>query len=118
MSLKYRSKLVESVLEEDIIALATPTRSLFLGEKEEVFEVQTVKLFKVLSKVENKFAKKLTFELDELGDGQSEVQTITLNPDLEVFEVYEHIDKETEPTDEVAKEEIVSNKSDRKVIKG
>jgi hypothetical protein len=120
-ALKYREAVFSDLAIGSVIVLPNQNRNFFLNTSaQEVQELTTIRLFRIVEKNENKVSKTFTAELLELGVERPEVQPLVFAPDTKLYQVYEEETQADQPQEEpVAEAEVVQEKADnRKVIKG
>lgn len=118
-ALKYKEAVFSELQIGAVIVLPNQTRNFFLNTTvQEVQELTTIRLFRLVEKNENKVSKTFTAELLELGVERPEVQPLVFAPDTKLYEVYEE-EEQPEVAEPTAEQPVVEPKEDnRKTIKG
>jgi hypothetical protein len=122
-ALKYKEAVFSELQIGAVIVLPNQTRNFFLNTTaQEIQELTTIRLFRLVERTENKVSKTFTAELLELGVEKPEVQPLIFAADTKLFEVYEEEEAPAEATPAEAtpaEPEVTEAKVDnRKTIKG
>lgn len=116
MSLKYKEALLKDLELGSVVVIPNQRRSLFLNaETNEIKEIQTIRIFRLLTRTLNTVSNTFTVELMELNTDKADVQPAIFEEGSKLYEVYEEQPEEQQP-EQTVEPEVKEDK--RKVIKG
>jgi CO dehydrogenase nickel-insertion accessory protein CooC1 len=125
MALKFKEAVFKDLQVGSVIVLPNQARSLFLNrESNEIQEIGTIRIFRIVNRTENEYSKTFTTELLELGVEKENVQPLIFEAETKLFEVYEDqpVEQQTETeVTETVEAEVTANDQkvdNRKTIKG
>lgn len=102
MALRYKEAIFKDLEVGSVIVLPNQTRSLFLNkDSNEIQEVGTVRIFRIVNRTENEYSKTFTTELLELGVEGQNVQPLIFEAETKLYEVYED-----QPEEQTAEAEV------------
>lgn len=102
MALRYKEAIFKDLEVGSVIVLPNQTRSLFLNrDSNEIQEVGTVRIFRIVNRTENEYSKTFTTELLELGVEEQNVQPLIFEAETKLYKVYED-----QPEEQTAEAEV------------
>lgn len=108
MALRYKEAIFKDLEVGSVIVLPNQTRSLFLNrDSNEIQEVGTVRIFRIVNRTENEYSKTFTTELLELGVEGQNVQPLIFEAETKLYEVYED-----QPEEQTAEAEVQAEQAE------